>query len=201
MTAPRCTRSWETISAACTTASVHYPGRSTLSALKKITIKATLGGDERDSVTSGFACALVALFSYSVLGVLHKLADVKGSRPAAINVLIYSSSLSILLLVGLFAGTSFIAGPPTPKLLAIPFGMSSAIAILALQTALRFGNISTSWLAINLSAGLPTVGSILLFHEAITLRKSLSLLLITLAMILLWKDKEVSDRRAFPQAG
>ncbi len=153
-------------------------------------------GDERESVSLGFAYALLALLSYSVLGVLHKLADVKGSRPAAVNVLIYASSLSILLLAGLFVAAPLFAGPPIPKLLAIPFGVSSAIAILALQTALRFGNISTSWLAINLSAGIPTVGSILLFHEAITLRKSLSLLLITLAMVLLWKDKEVSDRRA-----
>jgi drug/metabolite transporter (DMT)-like permease len=147
-------------------------------------------------VNSGLAYALFALLSYSVLGVLHKLADVKGSRPAAINVLIYASSLSFLLLGGLFAGSSLSAGPPTPKLLALPFGVSSAIAILALQTALRFGNISTSWLAINLSAGVPTVGSILLFHEAVTVRKSLSLVLITLAMVLLWKDKELADRQA-----
>lgn len=165
-----------------------------------LTIKARLVVNERDSVNSGFAYALLALLSYSILGVLHKLADVKGSRPAAINVLIYASSLSILLLVGVFVGTPMFVGPLTPKLLAIPFGMSSAIAILALQTALRFGNISTSWLAINLSAGLPTVGSILLFHESITVRKSLSLLLITLAMVLLWKDKEVSGRRALLQA-
>ena len=147
-------------------------------------------------MNSGLAYALLALLSYSVLGVLHKLADVKGGRPAAINVLLYASSLSILLVGALLAGSPLLAGPPGPKLLAIPFGVSSAVAILALQTALRFGNISTSWLAINLSAGLPTVGSILLFHEAVTLRKSLSLVLITLAMILLWKDKEIADRRA-----
>jgi drug/metabolite transporter (DMT)-like permease len=151
-------------------------------------------------LNSGFVYALLALLSYSTLGVLHKLADVKGCRPPAINVLLYSSSLSILLLAGMFAGSSIFAGPPAAKLLAIPFGMSSAIAILALQTALRFGNISTSWLAINLSAGVPTVGSILLYHEVMTVRKSLSLLLIVLAMVLLWKDKEIANRRALLQA-
>jgi drug/metabolite transporter (DMT)-like permease len=147
-------------------------------------------------MSSGFVFALLALLSYSTLGILHKLADVKGSRPAAINVLLYSSSLVILLVAGLFAGSSVFAGPLLAKLLALPFGISSAIAILALQTALRFGNISTSWLAINLSAGVPTVASILLYHEAITVRKSLSLLLIAAAMVLLWKDKVAADRKA-----
>jgi multidrug transporter EmrE-like cation transporter len=58
-----------------------------------------------------------------------------------------------------------------------------------LQTSLRYGNISTSWLAINLSAGIPTLGSILLYHEQLNLRKACSLSLIVVALVLLWKDK------------
>jgi drug/metabolite transporter (DMT)-like permease len=146
-------------------------------------------------VNAGFVYTLLALLSYSTLGILHKVADVKGSRPAAINVLLYFSSLLILLIAGVFTGTGLFTGPLPAKLLALPFGVSSAIAILALQTALRFGNISTSWLAINLSAGVPTLASILLYHEPMNVRKSVSLLLIAVAMFLLWKDKEAADRR------
>lgn len=143
---------------------------------------------------SGFVYTLLALLSYSTLGILHKVADVKGTRPAAINVLLYLSSLLILLIGGVFSGASLFTGPLSARLLALPFGVCSAIAILALQTALRFGNISTSWLAINLSAGVPTLASILLYHEPMSLRKSLSLILIAAAMLLLWKDKEAADR-------
>jgi drug/metabolite transporter (DMT)-like permease len=150
---------------------------------------------ESGSVNFGLVYALLALISYGVLGVLHKLADVKGTRPAAINVLLYLSSLVILLMGGFLIGNSALTGPLSPKLLALPFGISSAVAILALQTALRFGNISTSWLAINLSSGLPTVASILLYHEPINSRKSISLILITAAMILLWKDKDIEVRK------
>jgi drug/metabolite transporter (DMT)-like permease len=151
--------------------------------------------EESGYVNSGLVYALLALVSYSVLGVLHKLADVKGTRPAAINVLLYLSSLVILLMAGLLIGNPALTGPVSPKLLALPFGVSSAVAILALQTALRFGNISTSWLAINLSSGLPTVASIVLYHEPINSRKSISLILITAAMILLWKDKDIEVRK------
>jgi drug/metabolite transporter (DMT)-like permease len=150
-------------------------------------------------VNAGFVYTLLALLSYSTLGILHKVADVKGSRPAAINVLLYFSSLLILLIAGVFTGTGLFTGPLPAKLLALPFGVSSAIAILALQTALRFGNISTSWLAINLSAGVPTLASILLYHEPMNVRKSVSLLLIAVAMFLLWKDKEAADRRTLLQ--
>jgi drug/metabolite transporter (DMT)-like permease len=150
-------------------------------------------------VSSGLIYTLLALLSYSTLGVLHKIADVKGGRPAAINVLLYLSSLLILLFAGIFTGVSPFTGPLSAKLLALPFGVCSAIAILALQTALRFGNISTSWLAINLSAGVPTIASILLYHEPMNLRKGVSLLLIAAAMFLLWKDKVAENRKIIPQ--
>lgn len=143
----------------------------------------------------GLLYTLLALLSYSTLGLFHKLADVKSCRPSAVTVLLYFSSLMYLLVAGL-ASLSAPGAPLTAKLLGIPFGMCSAIAILALQTALRFGNISTSWLAINLSAGVPAVASIVLYHEPISLRKALALLLIVGAMVLLWKDREIEERRA-----
>jgi drug/metabolite transporter (DMT)-like permease len=124
-----------------------------------------------------------------------KLADLKHSRPAAINLLLYLSSFLFLL-----GATALRSGyewgvPNSVKLLALPFGVCAAVAVLALQTALRYGNISTSWLAINLSAGVPTLGSILLYHEQLNVRKVCSLLLILAALVLLWKDKTMEDAR------
>lgn len=143
----------------------------------------------------GLVYTLLALLSYSALGLFHKLADVKDCRPSAITVLLYFSSL-VYLLLGSVSAHPAAAAPLTAKLLGIPFGMCSAIAILALQTALRFGNISTSWLAINLSAGVPAVASIALYHEPVSLRKGFALLLIAGAMVLLWKDRSIEERRA-----
>ena len=143
----------------------------------------------------GLAYTLLALLSYSTLGLFHKLADVKGCRPSAITVLLYFFSL-VYLLVGSLGALSMSGAPVTAKLLGIPFGMCSAIAILALQTALRFGNISTSWLAINLSAGVPAVASIMLYHEPISSRKVLALVLIAGAMVLLWRDRAIEERLA-----
>ena len=143
----------------------------------------------------GLVYTLLALLSYSTLGLFHKLADVKECRPSAITVLLYFFSL-VYLLLGSFAALSMSGAPTTAKLLGIPFGMCSAVAILALQTALRFGNISTSWLAINLSAGVPAVVSIVLYHEAISLRKVFALVLIAGAMVLLWRDRAIEERLA-----
>jgi EamA domain-containing membrane protein RarD len=143
----------------------------------------------------GLVYTLLALLSYSTLGLFHKLADVKKCRPAAITVLLYFFSL-VYLLLGSLAALSVSGAPTTAKLLGIPFGMCSAVAILALQTALRFGNISTSWLAINLSAGVPAVVSIVLYHEAISLRKVFALVLIAGAMVLLWRDRAIEERLA-----
>jgi EamA domain-containing membrane protein RarD len=143
----------------------------------------------------GLVYTLLALLSYSTLGLFHKLADVKGCRPSAITVLLYFSSL-VYLLIGSFGALSVPGAPVTAKLLGVPFGVCSAIAILALQTALRFGNISTSWLAINLSAGVPAVASIVLYHEAISLRKVFALVLIAGAMVLLWRDRAIEERLA-----
>jgi hypothetical protein len=79
--------------------------------------------------------------------------------------------------------------------IAIPFGVSASIAILAFQAGIRHGDIATSWLAINLSAGIPTVASIMVYDEPLSLQKIIALVLIPVSMSLLWLDKRASDRR------
>jgi drug/metabolite transporter (DMT)-like permease len=132
---------------------------------------------------------LLGLLSFSALGVFHKMADVKNCRPDAINMMLYAWST-------IFTGTMvafWTREPLTPPLqvisIAIPFGISASIAILALQTGIRYGNIATSWLAINLSAGIPALASIVIYGEQLNIKKGLALSLIVLSMALLWKDK------------
>ena len=87
-----------------------------------------------------------------------------------------------------------VCGAGRVSTLALPFGVSASVAILAFQAGIRHGDIATSWLAINLSSGVPTVASILIYQESPGLETSIALCLIPLSMALLWKDKR--ERRS-----
>jgi hypothetical protein len=143
----------------------------------------------------GYLYTIAGLLSFSALGVFHKLADVKGCRPSAINALLYAwSTLFSFLIMTTFQG-AHPAAPASVVSIAIPFGISASVAILALQAGIRHGNIATSWLAINLSSGIPTLASILVYHEAVSARKAFALVLIVLSMFLLWVDRSKQERR------
>lgn len=145
-------------------------------------------------MNSGYLFMIAGLLSFSTLGVFHKIADVKHCRPAAVNALIYTWSLLFALgVVMLFQGRSP-AAPVSVVAIAIPFGIFASIAILAFQAGIRHGDIATSWLAINLSSGIPTVASILLYGESLTTRKTIALLLIPVSMALLWMDKRRKEQ-------
>lgn len=137
---------------------------------------------------------IAGLLSFSTLGVLHKVADVKDCRPAAVNALIYAWSLLFSIATVTMIQRTSVAAPVPVIWIAIPFGISASIAILAFQAGIRHGDIATSWLAINLSSGIPTVASILIYSEPLSLFKTIALLLIPVSMTLLWIDKRRSDR-------
>ncbi|HXR75935.1 MAG TPA: EamA family transporter [Bryobacteraceae bacterium] len=143
----------------------------------------------------GYLYTIAGLLSFSALGVFHKLADVKGCRPSAINALLYAWSTLFSFLIMMIFQHARPGAPASVISIAIPFGISASIAILALQAGIRHGNISTSWLAINLSSGIPTVASILIYHEAVNARKAVALVLIVLSMVLLWIDRSKQERR------
>ena len=143
----------------------------------------------------GYLYTLIGLLSFSMLGVLHKTADTRNCRPAAVNALIYGWSLLFSILTVSLVQRSSLAVPPSVIWIGIPFGVSASIAILAFQAGIRHGDIATSWLAINLSAGIPTVASILIYDEPMSVQKTAALLLIPVSMTLLWIDKRKSDQR------
>jgi drug/metabolite transporter (DMT)-like permease len=145
---------------------------------------------------SGHIFMFLGLLSFGLLGVFHKLADVKEASPKAITAVLYLASL-VFVLVTLVATQK---GPPFTgdgRILAIglPFGLFAGIAILAFQAGIRHGDITTSWLVINLSSAIPTVASILIYKEAVTPTKAVALILIPIAILLLWKERRESDRR------
>ncbi len=138
---------------------------------------------------------LLALLSFSLLGVCHKVADVKQCRPSTINALLYLSSFMLVFGLVTVVNRSSPATPAGVVSIAIPFGISASIAILAFQAGIRHGSIATSWLVINLSSAIPTVASILIYRETVTPAKALAMMLIPAAMVLLWIDKKHAGRR------
>jgi drug/metabolite transporter (DMT)-like permease len=146
-------------------------------------------------MTEGYLYTLLALTAFGALGVFHKLADTFHCRPSSVNALLYGWSLVFAAATLAFQPGGF-GGPAGVPALALPFGVSASVAILAFQAGIRHGDIATSWLAINLSSGLPTLASILIYHEPVGGRRALALALIPVSMALLWKDKRDAERRS-----
>ena len=137
----------------------------------------------------------LGLLSFGLLGVFHKLADVREASPKAITAVLYLASLVFVLvtLVATQKGTPLV-GDGRILAIGLPFGLFAGIAILAFQAGIRHGDITTSWLVINLSSAIPTVASILVYKEAVTPTKAIALILIPIAILLLWKERRESDR-------
>ena len=61
---------------------------------------------------------------------------------------------------------------------------------------IRYGKLATSWLIINLSAAVPTIGSVLFYHEKMSARHVLALCLMAVSVVLLWKDRQEDEHNA-----
>ncbi len=144
----------------------------------------------------GYAFMFLGLGSFSLLGIFAKVADLKRCRPSALYVLLFGWAALLALLACLASEGGVTRIPPKVVWIAVPFGLSGALAGIAFQTGIRYGKIATSWLMINLSAALPTLGSIFLYREPVKPLKVVALCLIAASILLLWKDKLEDERRA-----
>ncbi len=126
-----------------------------------------------------------------MIGVLHKVADHRRCRPEAINLFIFlGGAIAMTALSAWRLGPARMLDVPKPVwVTATVCGILASLAILAFQRGIRYGKISTSWLVINLSMALPTVLSIMVYHEVITARRAIGLLLAVVTLIILWRER------------
>ena len=135
----------------------------------------------------GYFLVFWSLFSYGVLGICHKLAERKHCRPQPLSaVLMLGGFLGMNTFVLLGAGYAI---PPRALSTALICGSIALCALWAFQEGIKHGKIATSWLIINLSAAIPTVGSILIYREAVNFKKLGILGLIVVAIVLVWLDR------------
>ena len=137
----------------------------------------------------GYFYMFLALAGFGSLGALNKISDVKQCRPTAVIPLVYLSATAFLGAPLVLLRQNLHEFPSSIVWIALPFGACAAIAGLAFLAGLKYGKITTSWLVINLSAIVPTMGSILFFREKLNLTKTIALVLILVAVPLLWVDK------------
>jgi drug/metabolite transporter (DMT)-like permease len=151
-------------------------------------------------VNLGFLYMILSLTCFGLIGILVKFADTRGCKASAVYALAYVWSILFgICFVILFRGAAFYV-PPAVYAIALPFGLISAVGGIVFMAGVRYGKISTSWLIINLSAAIPAVGSVVLYHEPINAKKITVLVLAVLAVLLLWKDKQADEARQMAAA-
>jgi len=141
----------------------------------------------------GYFLVFWSLFSYGILGICHKLAERKKCRPQHLAAMLMLSAF-----VGMNAfvlwGTGY-SIPSRARYTALLCGAIALCALWAFQEGLKHGKIATSWLIINLSSAIPTLGSILIYKEPINLKKAGILALIVIAIVMVWRDRLEDLRR------
>lgn len=142
----------------------------------------------------GYLYLMGTLGCYTMLGILHKMADTRHCRPVVINFLLFGwSALFAYALLARQLG-------PAPAIpwevwrIAVPSAACAALAVLTFQIGIRHGSLATSWLMLSLSYGIPTLISLWVFGERLNPRKGLALVAILVAMLLVWKDKTLQER-------
>jgi len=139
----------------------------------------------------GYWFMLVALLSFAGMGIIHKLGDRHTCNAMHIALFTMATSCVLSLLYTAFTQPASLASSRIAvSLIALPFGACAAAALWLFQRGLRYGRIATSWLLINLSSAIPTVLSVVVYREPLSLRKVLVLVLIAASLVLLWWDRK-----------
>lgn len=153
-----------------------------------------------DPLSAGYWFMIAALLSFAGMGIAHKLGESLRCQAMGIALVTMLTGCAVSLLRTVVGrGPALSAVPAHVALLAVPFGVSAALAIFLFQKGLRYGRIVTSWLLINLSSAVPTLLSALVYHEPLSARRLITLGLIGISLLLLWWDRaRIGDTVATP---
>ena len=151
----------------------------------------------------GYLYLVMALFSAAGLGISHKMADIRDCKPAAINFMLFFSASVVLWVYTLFSKVMVQQAaffPPfsmTAVLVAVACGTCACFGILTFQIGVRYGRITTSWLIVNLSSLVPAALSLAIYKEWEQLKwqHPVTLFLVLLSVVLLWRDKVIEIER------
>jgi drug/metabolite transporter (DMT)-like permease len=146
-------------------------------------------------MTLGYVYMILSLTCFGLIGIFIKFGETRGCKPRALSTLAYGWALLFAFLLMVYQGSHFDA-PRAVYLIALPFGVASVIGVIVFMMGVRFGKISTSWLVISLSAAVPAIGSVVLYHEPVKPKKIAVLALAVVSILLLWKDKQDDEAKS-----
>jgi drug/metabolite transporter (DMT)-like permease len=140
---------------------------------------------------------VLGVVSFAGMGIVHKLGDRYSAKPLHIAFITMGTSCLLSFVLSFVAHSHPMQHLPAKVVvMAIPFGTAAAAALWFFQSGLRYGHIATSWLVINLSSAIPTVLSVCIYHESLSRRKLIVLVLIATSLILLWWDRRHGESTA-----
>jgi drug/metabolite transporter (DMT)-like permease len=146
-------------------------------------------------VTVGYLFLLGSLVGFSLLGILHKVADHPSCRPRMITMLLLVWGAGLTAAYTLAFDARGLRMPLSVVGMGGAAGAAASLALFAFQASLRHGKISTSWLVLNLCIAVPILISILVYGEALTVGKGAGVAMVFAAILLMWWDKRIDQAR------
>ena len=138
-------------------------------------------------------CFLGAI-SFGLLGSALKAAERRKANAAGLVVSAYAWAASLMLVRTLLLKPGGHV-PTKVYAIAVIFGICAAVASLAFQVSISIGKVTVGWLMMNLSAGVPVVVSVWMYHEKLTLLKVVALGVVLVSIFFLsWG--QVIEKRA-----
>lgn len=142
----------------------------------------------------GLLFCFLGAISFGLLGSALKAAERKRANAAGLVVAAYAWPALIMLVRTLLLKSGSHV-PPKVFAIAVIFGICAAVASLAFQVSISIGKVTVGWLMMNLSAGVPVVVSIYMYHERLTILKVVAFGLVLVSILFLsWG--QVMEKRA-----
>jgi drug/metabolite transporter (DMT)-like permease len=146
-------------------------------------------------MNAGIILCFLGALSFGLCACVSKIADRQRCKPSALIVAVFGWAAAFMLTRTLTLSTGF-SLPGKATIVAVVFGISAAVAILAFQTSIAFGKVTVAWLVMNLSAGLPALVSIWLYREKLTLLKGCAFVIALIALACLFQGKRQETEEA-----
>ena len=146
-------------------------------------------------MNAGIILCFLGALSFGLSACVSKIADRQRCRPTALVVAVFGWAAAFMLVRTITLSTGFYL-PGKATVVAVVFGISAAVAILAFQTSIALGKVTVAWLVMNLSAGLPALVSIWAYREELTLLKGLAFVIALIALGCLFQGKKQEIQEA-----
>ena len=144
-------------------------------------------------MNAGVLMAILAALSFGLLGCVSKIAERRKCSPSALVVWVFGWAFLVML------GRSLAQKTPihmTAAVIAIAAGcgICAAVAYFAFQASIAIGKVTLGWLMMNLSAGVPALVSIWIYHEKLTALKMIAFGLAILSLLCLFQGNRLEVR-------